>query len=60
MYLIKTEHMDTKENTKAYFSRNIEENMSSLYGMAFRLTRNNADAEDLVAEAVTKAWAAVS
>lgn len=33
--------------------------MDSLYGFAFRLTRNKADAEDLAAEAVTKAWAAI-
>ena len=32
--------------------------MESLYGLALRLTKNNADAEDLVAESVTKAWAA--
>lgn len=33
--------------------------MNSLYVMAKRLTRNNADAEDLVAEAVTRAWVAI-
>ena len=33
--------------------------MDSLFSVAFRLTRNNADAEDLVAESVAKAWAAV-
>ena len=31
--------------------------MKSLYGLAYRLTCNSADAEDLVAEAVSKAWA---
>ncbi|MES9922725.1 MAG: sigma factor [Candidatus Thiodiazotropha endolucinida] len=30
--------------------------MPSLYAMALRLTNNSTDAEDLVAEAVTKAW----
>ncbi|QOR40963.1 sigma-70 family RNA polymerase sigma factor [Billgrantia diversa] len=30
--------------------------MDRLYGTALRLTRNPADAEDIVAEAVTKAW----
>lgn len=44
------------ENAKAYFSRSIEECMDSLYGLALRLTRNSADAEDLVAESVAKAW----
>lgn len=30
--------------------------MDRLYGTAMRLTRNRADAEDLVAEALTRAW----
>ena len=47
----------TEDNyLKEEFSRNIQEITGSLYRLAFRLTRNNADAEDLVAEAVTKAW----
>lgn len=33
--------------------------MDSMYGTALRLTRSGADAEDLVAEAVTRAWAAI-
>lgn len=33
--------------------------MDSLYGVALRLTRNSTDAEDLVAEAVAKAWSAI-
>ena len=33
--------------------------MDPLYGVALRLTRNGADAEDLVAEAVAKAWSAI-
>ncbi len=32
--------------------------MESLYSVALRLTRNTADAEDLVAESVIKAWTA--
>ncbi|MBE0612868.1 MAG: sigma-70 family RNA polymerase sigma factor [Burkholderiales bacterium] len=43
---------------KAIFSRCVEENMDSLYAFALRLTRNSADAEDVVAESVAKAWAA--
>lgn len=48
-----------EEDTKAYFSHNIEANMGSLYTLARRLTRNTADAEDLVAESVAKAWSAI-
>lgn len=49
----------TREEDKAYFSRCVEDSMESLYGLARRLNKNNADAEDLVAESVTKAWAAL-
>ncbi len=45
-----------KNQTKAWFSQAVDDCMSSLYAMALRLTNNRADAEDLVAEAVTKAW----
>jgi RNA polymerase sigma-70 factor (ECF subfamily) len=48
----------TDENTKATFSRYVEACTDSLYSLALRLTRNNADAEDLVADSVTKAWSA--
>lgn len=41
---------------KALFSRNIHEQMDSLYSVALRLTGNSANAEDLVAETATKAW----
>ena len=51
--------MSDRENLKTWFGQGIEENMDSLFSVAFRLTRNNADAEDLVAESVAKAWAAV-
>ncbi len=50
----------TDPDTKAWFSRNIEQCMDSLYGLALRLTRNNANAEDLVAESVAKAWSALA
>lgn len=33
--------------------------MDALYALALRLTRNTADAEDLVAESVAKAWAVI-
>jgi RNA polymerase sigma-70 factor, ECF subfamily len=40
-----------------FFRAQIERLMDSLYGTALRLTRNRADAEDLVAESVMKGWA---
>lgn len=49
----------THNNTKAWFSQQIEENMGSLYKVAMRLTRNTTDAEDLVAESVEKAWTSI-
>jgi RNA polymerase sigma-70 factor (ECF subfamily) len=42
---------------REFFRAEIEQLMDRLYGTALRLTRNRADAEDLVAETVTKAWA---
>jgi len=42
---------------RAFFRAEIERLMDRLYGTALRLTRNPADAEDLVAETVMKAWA---
>ena len=47
------------EDTKAFFSRGIEANMDALYGTALRLAGTGADAEDLVAETVSKAWSAI-
>ena len=49
---------DTKE-LKTWFSQRIEECADSLYSVARRLTRNSSDAEDLVADAVIKAWTAI-
>lgn len=46
-------------STKEFFSLCIEENLDALYGVALRLTGAQADAEDLVAESVAKAWAAI-
>jgi RNA polymerase sigma-70 factor (ECF subfamily) len=51
--------MPDASELKAWFSQRIEENSDSLYSLAHRLTRNSADAEDLVADAVAKAWAAL-
>lgn len=40
----------------AWFSEAVAEILPELFGTARRLTRNTADAEDLVAEAVARAW----
>jgi RNA polymerase sigma-70 factor, ECF subfamily len=42
---------------RALFRAEIERLTDCLYGTALRLTRNPADAEDLVSETVLKAWA---
>jgi len=49
----------TNRATKAWFGQAVEEALDSLYGLALRLTRNAADAEDLVADSVAKAWSAI-
>lgn len=40
-----------------FFAEKVERLTDRLYGTALRLTRNSDDAEDLVAETVSKAWA---
>lgn len=52
--------MTDSEDTRTFFSREIEENMDALYGTALRLSGTGADAEDLVAETVSKAWTAIA
>jgi RNA polymerase sigma-70 factor (ECF subfamily) len=51
--------MSGQDDTRRFFTAGVEGNMDALYGVALRLTRNGADAEDLVAECVAKAWAAI-
>lgn len=51
--------MPDPQQQKIWFSQQIEKNMDSLYSLALRLTRNNADAEDLVAESITRAWSSI-
>ena len=51
--------MSPAEDLKAFFSQSIEDNLDALYGVAIRLTGKRADAEDLVAESVARAWAAI-
>jgi RNA polymerase sigma-70 factor (ECF subfamily) len=49
----------TDERTKAFFGTGVDANIDALYSVALRLTRREADAEDLVAETVAKAWSAI-
>lgn len=46
-----------REARRRYFEREVTRLMDRLYGTALRLTRNPDDAEDVVAETVSKAWA---
>jgi RNA polymerase sigma-70 factor (ECF subfamily) len=48
------------DDLKVWFGQRIEEHLDALYSFALRLTRNAADAEDLVADSVTKAWSAIA
>ncbi len=48
----------TKEEQKKYFQELLNPELPSLFRTALRMTRNREDAEDLVQETVTKAFAA--
>ena len=52
--------MNHETDTRSWFSQGIKHNMDSLFGHARLLTRNNADAEDLIAETVTRAWSSIA
>jgi RNA polymerase sigma-70 factor (ECF subfamily) len=41
---------------REWFERTVVELLSDLFGTALRMTRNRADAEDLVADTVTRGW----
>lgn len=45
-----------EDRRRRFFEAEAERLMDRLYGTALRLTREGADAEDLVAEALAKAW----
>ena len=47
---------DHPADRRKWFEQHLVPLMDRLYGTALRLTRNPADAEDIVAEAVAKAW----
>jgi RNA polymerase sigma-70 factor (ECF subfamily) len=51
--------MTDQDDDKTFFGDSIETNIDALYGTALRLTGSGADAEDLVAESVTRAWSAI-
>jgi RNA polymerase sigma-70 factor (ECF subfamily) len=51
--------MSERQDSRRFFSASVEQSMDALYGAALRLTRSGADAEDLVAESVAKAWSAI-
>lgn len=48
--------MAPNSTDRAWFAPEVERLMPELFGTALRLTRNPTDAEDLVADAVAKAW----
>lgn len=51
--------MTEPDDLKRYFGERVEDCMGSLYSVALRLAKNRSDAEDLVAECVSKAWSAI-
>lgn len=48
--------MPAAPDDRAWFEQGVLEVLPELLGVARRLARNREDAEDLVAEAITKAW----
>lgn len=51
--------MTGEDDVHGFFTQRVEQCMDALYGVALRLTRDADDAEDLVADTVAKAWAAI-
>lgn len=52
-------HRTHTEADRAWFAQEVETLLPELYGRALRLCRHTTDAEDLVADAVAKAWVAL-
>ncbi len=57
---IETVHSTRNESDRAWFADRVDALLPELYGRALRLCRHRANAEDLVAEAVAKAWEALA
>lgn len=51
--------MATPSGKQEFFGQHIETHLDRLYGAALRFTRNRSDAEDLVADTVTRAWTGI-
>lgn len=49
----------TRSERKAWFESEVRNLIDSLYGLAYRLCQNQAEAEDIVAESITKPWVAL-
>ena len=49
----------TMSDIRDWFEREVVRVLPDLYGTALRLAKNSADAEDLVADTVAKAWSAI-
>jgi RNA polymerase sigma-70 factor, ECF subfamily len=48
--------MTDRDALKRWFGESVEQYMNSFYSVAYRLTNNRHDADDLVAESVANAW----
>ena len=55
---VNSDRQSERKGAKRDFALAIGAHVDALYGLAMRLTRNEGDAEDLVAETVMKAWQA--
>lgn len=53
---VQTDTATLTEADRAWFAERLEALLPELFGAAVRLCRDRTDAEDLVAEAVTRAW----
>lgn len=49
--------MDMGQDAKAFFTSQVDNKLDHFFSAALRLTRHRADAEDLVAESISRAWA---